>query len=668
MKYSLGATYIVCLSLIRTTALFCSEDDTTSHYVAKEVVVTATRLPMNENVSSSSVTVLDHAQLEQTGSASVASAIDQSAGVFIKDYGGASGIKLISQRGLGSEHTVILLNGQRISLFQNGLVDLGMLPTDDLQRIEIIRGGQSAVFGADAVAGAINLVTRPVSLESEIGATTTIGSFGSRKGNVYGGTSIGGVGISGGYSQEHSDQDFPFLFHNGNLTYTLHRSDADIDDRFGYLQAATAVGDSGDLSMFASSYGSDRGAGGQIVGPSTVSHARQTDLDDIAQGALQFPFSSSTMMYSNLQLQHYYERYQDPDLVVGRIPVDDYFVNREIRFEPRIEHAINDRFLFTTGIEMAHVEADGNSLPQTEVRNQFSVYGASENTLVSTEGPIEKIMAFPALRYDYFSSLPSSLSPQLGIVTQFSGASFGLLKDIAPILRLNAGQNFRVPTFNELYYSGQGGRGNPSLKPERSTNLDAGGGVSFYAEGEHSIQVSYYHIVMKDRILWLPAGNLGTVPENIAKIRSEGIELSYEAELFDDAVRFGANYTNGSSIKISKDSPEDPSFDKQLIYIPQEMGNVSCTISQKFEKTIVQELDLTALNQYVGYRFYSEDNTEFLPSYSLTNLILSGHLDIEGVKFLANGEIENIFNKDYQVIIGYPMPMRSYHLTIGVEY
>ncbi|MBI3764950.1 MAG: Plug domain-containing protein, partial [Ignavibacteriales bacterium] len=110
-------------------------DDTTKVYRYGEVVITATHLPLEGHQPPTSRSVLTHEEIERMNARSLADVLSSAEGIFVKDYGGSSGLKTISQRGLGAEHTLILLNGFRLSEFQNGLVDLGLLLTDDIDRV-----------------------------------------------------------------------------------------------------------------------------------------------------------------------------------------------------------------------------------------------------------------------------------------------------------------------------------------------------------------------------------------------------------------------------------------------------------------------------------------------------------------------------------------------------
>ncbi|TAK59817.1 MAG: TonB-dependent receptor, partial [Bacteroidetes bacterium] len=150
---------MIAVHSIRLENLFSQEhlsDDTTKTYRYGEVVIRAERL---YNQSSTSVQRITREDIETSSALFVSDLISHHQGIFIKNYGGASGIKTISQRGLGSEHSVVLLNGMRISSQQNGLLDFSMFPLEQIERLEILQGGLSSVIGADAVGGAINLIT-----------------------------------------------------------------------------------------------------------------------------------------------------------------------------------------------------------------------------------------------------------------------------------------------------------------------------------------------------------------------------------------------------------------------------------------------------------------------------------------------------------------------------
>jgi vitamin B12 transporter len=89
----------------------------------------------------------------------VVDVLRSSEGIFLKDYGPTASLKTISLRGMAAEHILVLYDGTRLNNFQNGLVDFSLLPMNNIDRIEIVRGGNSALYGADAIGGIINIIS-----------------------------------------------------------------------------------------------------------------------------------------------------------------------------------------------------------------------------------------------------------------------------------------------------------------------------------------------------------------------------------------------------------------------------------------------------------------------------------------------------------------------------
>ena len=633
-----------------------------------EIVVTSARLSQTLSSSPSSIRILSKEEIRRTNATSLADLLSPVEGLFVKNYGAGSGAKTISQRGMGAEHTLFLLNGMRISNTQNGLVDLSLLPVDEIDRVEVIRGGHSASFGADAVAGVINIVPGPIPAQNTVRAASTVGSFGYRRYQLSGGFISGQLGIRLHYGQEQSDEDFPFRFHNGNNVTELQRANSDLDARFGNINASLTLDDETELHAFASVYRSERGVGGPVVGLSSTSNARQNDEDDVLQIGLGSDLSKTAHLTTNIQIRYAYQRYNDPGLVVANVPLNTYFKNLEMRIEPKIEVQLSADSRLATGFDLAHVKAEGNSMKSNRQRTQFGAYMLGDHHLRSIAARFADIVLFPAVRYDVVGSDVSAVSPQFGLLVSFRESDAGVLKRLKSALRASIARSFRSPTLNELFFNGGGGIGNPNLQPERSTSLDAGVSLSYGLFGDHQIQGTYFRNDMTDRIVWVAAGTGAVTPKNLRSVRAEGFEASYRWSLPDNLVRLEANYTSAESRKKSADYPGDPNINAQLIYIPLEMVNLSLSVEKTFDNSLLDQLGGTFAHSFVGYRYYTEDNTGFLPSYWVANMNIRARLSFRPITAFIKCEISNLFNEDYQVIIGYPMPQRSFRLTVGVEY
>jgi len=637
-------------------------------YSIDEIVITATRVPQTLSQSPSSITVVSHKQIEERNGSSLANVVSSLPGVFVKEYGASSGLKTIAQRGLGAEHTIVLLNGIRISSFQNGLVDLGLIPVDEIERVEVLQGGHSAAYGADALAGVINVVTRTAEGTERLSAGSSFGSWGYRAYRAAGSFSSPEFGIRGSYGEEKSTENFPFLFHNGNVVSELERRNADYHARFGNIHGSAILGGGGELSAYARSYTSERGVGGPVVSLHSANAARQSDHDHILQLNFSQQLTDPLRLRSSAQAHYSYLRYRDPNIVIGGVVLDNYFKNNDLRFSVGADYIVNETSRIYMGSEVGRTFAEGNGLTPDIRRSEFAAFVGGEFWIQRPPRPVSSLVLYPAFRYDRFSSSLSSFSPYAGALLTFSEFDVEVVKHIRPALRAAISKNFRAPTFNELYYSGGGGRGNQDLRPERSIAFECGGNLSFRMVGEHFLRISYFLIDVADRIVWVPAGGATVTPKNIREVRSHGFENSYSWHPFREILAFEVNYTSLESIKRSPDYQGDPNINTQLIYVPHDVMNLSLALSMEFEQSILQMIGGTISEQFVGFRYYSEDNSSFIPSYRIVNVNFRGQIGVDRFSLMTKLEMNNVFNEDYQVIIGYPMPLRTYRLTLGVEF
>lgn len=637
-------------------------------YQLPEVVVTSARVRQTAQYTPSFVTVVKKDEIDALDGTSLAQVLSPISGIFIKDYGAVSGLKTISERGMGTEHTLILLNGIRVSSMQNGLVDLGLVPVDEIGSVEVVRGGQSASYGADAVAGLVNVITTPVDSRTTAAVSSSVGSFGYQRYLISGNFSSGIDGIRLSYGQEESRGDFPFKFHNGPMVWNLNRRNADVHTRYANGQGRLMVGNRTQLTVVASEYSSERGVPGQLVSPYGTSYARQNDADHLLQTSLSSGINDNLTLALSAQAHFSYERYRDPGLNIGGTTLDTYFRNDDIRIVPHADLKMSDQSRVSTGIELANTTASGNSIDMGVVRRQMGAFIAAELTPLESEGVVKAITIFPSLRLDAISSAVPVGSPQLGVLVGFQQFDLGPLRGVKPAIRSSISRNFRMPTFNELYFSGGGGFGDPTLHPERSTSIDFGGSLQFSLAGEQQIQTTFYSNDMSDRIVWTESVGSSVVPKNLRRVRSTGFEGFYRWDVPEKLLSLQVSYATSSSRKTSADFPGDPTVNTQLPYIPLRTLSLSANSTLTFNGSVVREMGAMLSYAFVSYRYITEDNTQYLPSYQVVNAGVRGKFFILFISVVGKLEVSNLLNEDYEVMPGYPMPQRSYRATVSVEY
>lgn len=644
------------------TAPDTSRGTSAPSYILHEVIVTTGRMPAPALATPAYTTVMARQDVAALGGTSLGSILAAGTGLFVKDYGGPSGLKTISQRGLGAEHTLVLLNGLPVNSIHNGGFDLSLLSAEDVERVEIVHGGQSALHGAHAVAGVVNVLTRTMGDNEHAVAGLTAGSFGYRQYRLAGG--MGGEDVAWRLSaaREQSDEDYPFTFRNGPAVYDLRRKNADLLAHRLSGSLAAVLSPRVRLSSFAALLDAERGVPGVVTGPFSATRARQVDRSALVQTSLTATFSPVVTLESRLQGQYGYQRYRDADLVVGNVPVDNFTVSREVHGASHVTLDVLERLRLFAGGDAALIVADGNSYDASVQRTRWGLAMAAEHRVF---GPADgaRVVLFPAVRFDHAGPELEAWSPQLGLMAT-APVTMPLFRDASVRGRAMASRNFRSPTFNEMFYSGGGGAGNPDLRPERSHGYEAGGGWSGRWMGEHHLDVTAFVVRMTDRVIWVPAPGGIVTPKNLRSVDARGFEAAYV--YLAGGLRVHMTYALRKTEKISEDFPGDPNTHVQVIYVPQE--NAALQGSWTFDPgvPVIAAVELHASVLYVGHRFTTEDNRDFLPSHVLIGGALGLRVRAGGLSAHVRLQVENASDRSFEVMAGYPMPPRTLRLSVDV--
>jgi outer membrane cobalamin receptor len=315
---------------------------------------------------------------------------------------------------------------------------------------------------------------------------------------------------------------------------------------------------------------------------------------------------------------------------------------------PQVRFFLSSHDLVTIGGELSEGTLESPDFDTKVVRVQKALYLSHESRFDFSRNLFNRLIVYETIRYDRISDVDVALTPKFG-------ANLALTRVGDIRLRGSIGQSFRSPSFNDLYYRGFS---NPNLKAERSTSFDAGFTSTFVWGGVHSIEYTYFHQDIDDRIIF----DLTTfLPMNIGKVLSTGSEVKYNGSFFRGKATFGLNYAFTDARKKNADVPNDPTFDHQLANAPTDVVNISAGV-------VLNPLVLNVSHAIVGSRYLTLDHTASMPSYRVTNLGVVIRQPFASWKIIAKGEVNNIFDNDYEVIRGYPMPKRNYRLTLGLEY
>ena len=627
-----------------------SKAQATTNYKVKsvlgDVIVKANKLETELKDVPTKIDIIDEAKIKRTNGERLPEILKQSSSIFIKSYGITPELQTLSINGLGTEHTLILLDGVRLNSFQNSQIDLSLIPLQNIERIEVVNNGVSSVYGSDALGGMINVVTKNRSLltrekDYKINLSLTQGSFNK---NAY---SIGvekqskNLNTSIYYRKENSDGKFKYYFENGNKKILKERGNAaysiyDVGLNLQYLINST------NRIRFISLYShQNKNVPGIEAGtppPATKQFDKNWNNILISENLI----SPKVTLHTNLNYQNNYMNYKVEPYLNSSYKNIVYAVSPELRYKDGI-------IRLTGGYNFTHAELKSNELEDGIKRNQHAVF------LTSVLEIINSIKLFPSVRYDYISDIKQSA------FTYKFGINYQPLKDVDFSIRGNTGKNFRSPSFNDLYWKTGGNR---NLHPENSMNAEVGlyYAFNFFIQGQ--INIGYTYIYAKDKIVWKPQSNGFWSPVNIAKSVSEdfSVSLSTKREIskqFTAALDAGINILN--SKKISEAYPGDITKGKFIPYVPLLSSNIALYLNYKF-------IELNLFYSNIGKRFSDYANTKRINPVSTAagNIILT--TKFWEITSKIKLEVNNIFNVNYQIISGYPMPLRNFQITISTNY
>ncbi len=596
------------------------------------ITVTATRVAATDVPAR--VMVLDGRAMEAVAPRSVAALLEARAGAFVRRYG-PGGLATLTLRGSSAAQTLVLLDGYRLADPQLGQLDLSLLPTVLLESVEVMHGAGAALYGTDAVGGVVNLRSMAATDRPSVRLTGTMGAFGEREGAMALAGRRGAFSALAAVEYQTSDGDFPYV--NAALfpPRRVRRQGAGYDrlalyGRFGYAGGR----------HHATMAGWYNAAARGLPGPATTPPGGERQWDEHLRlwASDRIRLRGGTLRLGGL-VQAASLRYRNP-----RLALDDTGRTLTASLEAEASAAVGMRGLFGAGLTGSLARARHPSLRDDAVEHHFGAF--THATLVA--GPLR---AFPALRIDaYFlpgARTQAALSPRFGVNV---GLTAGLH------LKAAAGRAFRVPTFNDRFW--QPG-GNPELRPEQGWTYDAG--MVFRPRTGLQVELTAFLHRLRDQIVWQPVTGGYWAPGNVSRVRSRGLEASAEARLRPARrLPLEAHVLYILTDARDRSTPGTPSYDHPLRYAPRHQ--LKAALGAGYGRL---RLDLSA--RYAGRRYVTTDGTQFLDPY----WAFDGQLRLEGrlhrARLTLSLVMENLTNRAYEGIKGYPMPPRALRLRLRLD-
>ncbi len=600
---------IICILLLATChSLSVASLSAEETIKLEEVVVTATRTEESVEDVAQDVTVITKKEIESGSYKRISEIIRNVIGLNLFESGNRGSIASVSLRGSTSEQVLILIDGKRLNKAGDGQVDLNAIsiPLENIERIEILRGASSALYGADAIGGVINIITR-IPDEPITEFTASYGRFVTRGLSFNTSRKIKNTGFYLSLSKESSEgfranSDYDIDAINTKFTFDLSKDTrADLNIDYNHK---------------------DAGSSGSITWQTPF--AAQTD-ENLLIGV--------TLRIKNMVLKLYSHnsriRYINPG------SEDNTHKNYVNGIDLQHSMLISSSNLLTGGIELLEENVDSrdniytaNSIGKHS-RTRKGIFLQNETSL------FEKTVLTLGARYDNIAS-KNRLSPK---------ASFLIKLPNQTNISLSFGKGFRVPTMNAIYWPDTDWAvGNPNLKPEQSTEYEVS--IQKFFGNTGNIKLVAFEKESKDLIQWQEISPWRWSPVNVARARIIGFET--EGKLHISAADIGLSY-------MFMDT-KDRATGQKIRYSTRHQ--IKGTTSIYPIKGMTVSLEGSYVTNYVVQaedpRCYFVLDGKLSQSIKLSNI--SGEIFIIG---------KNILNRDFQTVKGYPMPPVQF--TVGAS-
>jgi vitamin B12 transporter len=596
----------------------------------EQVVVTPSRAAELQNAVLGDVTVIDKTELQRTGQSSLAETLSRHPGLEFASSGGPQTLTSVFMRGTNPQQTLVLVDGVRINSIISGSVNWNAIDPATVERVEIVRGAASSLYGSDAIGGVINIITRksgedrPLAAWANVGYGTydtfksSVGFSGARDGWDYSLSSS--LAESSGFNATRPEE--PFGAFNRDADGYSQRS---LAATLGYRwRAGHHIG----ISAY-NGYTNGDYDNGPTDHPTYTLTRQQiysiTSTDDITanwQSVLRFGFSSENVDSRSFD------------------PFDNEFGSDTFRTQQR-------SYSWQNNVKLAPDHRISLILERLEERpsgsSDYTVNRRNTNAAgLVYRGDFGAHHVQASVRNDNISGHGNQVT---------GGLAYDLDLNDQWRVGVAGSTGFRAPTFADLYFPMQFGYvGNPDLQPEKSRSVEAS--VRYATEDTRLSLVAYQNKIRNliSPFVCIEQGpffcNLGH-PENVASATLRGVTLAAEQDYGHTTLRASADFTN----------PRDDRSGRQLARRARQTYRFSV-------EHRIQAVKVGAEYQFTGKRYDDEANQTTLGGHSLLNLTAAYDFSPNvGVQIRWN----NVLDKQYSTVYGYNMPGSNVFVNLSLR-
>ncbi len=620
-------------------------------YTLDPVVVTATKTPVPVSQVTSAVEVFTAEDLDIRKVRTVTEALRLSQGTIVTSNGGPGTASSVRIRGGTAKQTLVLIDGAIVNSGTLGQFNFGSLTVDNIANIEILRGAQSMLWGADATGGVINITTKRGEGAPQVGAFFEYGSFNTlREGGTFSGKK-GPIDLSMAVSR----------WDSSGFSAINYRRGASERDSFRNWQASSRAGVDlpwqGRFDLSFRWWNSDTQIDSSS-GPSDVIKARNDSTGLVLTGIWAQPITdwwSHVLTLARSKESSPFEPGNSRlNLSTGKISVPFGGPSDTRVLSNRIETQHNFQLLkfatLTLGYQFREQQGKNDTGLSKKIVSSHAGFAQIQANL------FERLFGTAGVRHDRYNTF--------GDATTYRLTAAYIVKETNTKVRTSYATGFRAPTINDLFFPNFG---NPNLQPEKNKSFDVGVDQFFFAK-RIKLSAGYFWNRYRDLIETIQSvatcgtGAFGAnfCPVNVSKARTRGWETSASIVVLQDLPFVKLLDVQG---QYTYTSTRNLDTGRRLARVPVDQ------VSARIHYQPIDPLHVIIDVRWVGSQFNrpsrAENDSQRVPSFKVVNLAMSYDVTKQLEVYTR---VENLFNEKYEEILFFGTPVRSIYGGVRVRF